>query len=434
MPLNFDAVVVGGGPGGSSAATMLARQGRRVLLLEREQFPRFHIGESQLPWINGILETLGADHLIQRAGFVQKWGASFTTIDGSKSQYADFARAVEVPRPQTYQVPRAEFDRALLDHTASCGATVLQGCTARDVAFDPDGVTLTYTDAAGDTITVRAAVLVDASGRAGFMAKRFGERRKDPVLQNISVHRQYVGIPRAEGRRAGDIRMVTRPDKGWFWFIPIDAETISVGVVIPQAIYRASARTTPEATLDAFIAESPAAAQLVAKATPVTEARFDADYSYLHTAHAGDRFVMVGDAGAFLDPIFSTGVLMAMQSGIEAADVIDRGLKDRNLGAARFAAYERTLVARYHHFRRFASGFYDPAFRDLFFSHSAKFGIYEAVLSVLGGNWRPSWQTSLRLNAFFFLVALQRFLPIADRHPAVESMASAREQMADLPG
>lgn len=434
MTQNFDAVVVGGGPGGSSAATMLARQGRRVLLLEREQFPRFHIGESQLPWINGILETLGADHLIQRAGFVEKWGASFTTIDGSKSQYADFARAVEVPRPQTYQVSRAEFDKALLDHTASCGATVLQGCTARDVAFDPDGVTLTYVDAAGESTTVRAAVLVDASGRAGFMAKRFGERRKDPILQNISVHRQYVGIPRAEGRRAGDIRMVTRPDKGWFWFIPIDAETISVGIVIPQAIYRSSARTTPEATLDAFIAESPAATDLVSKAKPVSEARFDADYSYLHTAHAGDRFVMVGDAGAFLDPIFSTGVLMAMQSGIEAAGVIDQGLKDNNLGAARFAAYERTLVARYHHFRRFASGFYDPAFRDLFFSHSAKFGIYEAVLSVLGGNWRPTWKTSLRLNAFFLLVALQRFLPIADRHPAVESMANAREQMADLPG
>jgi flavin-dependent dehydrogenase len=434
MTRNFDVVVVGGGPGGSSAATMLARHGRSVLLLEREQFPRFHIGESQLPWINGILETLGADHLIQRAGFVEKWGASFTTIDGSKSQYADFARAVEVPRPQTYQVPRAEFDKALLDHSAASGATVMQGCTATQADFDAGGVTVTYNDQGGVVTTVRAKALIDASGRAGFMAKRFGERRKDPVLQNISVHRQYVGIPRAEGRRAGDIRMVTRPDKGWFWFIPIDAERISVGIVIPQAIYRSAARTTPEATLDAFIAESPAAAQLVANAKPVTEARFDADYSYLHSAHAGDRFILVGDAGAFLDPIFSTGVLMAMQSGIEAADLIARGVKDGNLSASRFANYERTLVARYHHFRRFAAGFYDPAFRDLFFSHSARFGIYEAVLSILGGNWRPTWKTRLRLSAFFALVALQRFLPIADRHPAVETMARSREPMADLPG
>jgi flavin-dependent dehydrogenase len=434
MTRNLDVVVVGGGPGGSSAATMLARQGFAVLLLEREHFPRFHIGESQLPWINGILETLGADHLIKRAGFVEKWGASFTTIDGSRSQYADFSRAVEVPRPQTYQVPRAEFDRALLDHTAASGATVLQGCTAKDVAFDPDGVTLTYTDKDGETITVRAAALIDASGRAGFMAKRVGERRKDPVLQNISVHRQYVGIPRAEGRRGGDIRMVLRPDKGWFWFIPIDAETISVGVVIPQAIYRSASRSTPEATLDAFLAESPAAAELMVNAKPVTDARFDADYSYLHSVHAGDRFAIVGDAGGFLDPIFSTGVLMAMQSGIEAANVIAAGLKDGNLGAARFSEYERTINARYHHFRRFAAGFYTPAFRDLFFSQSAKFGIYEAVLSVLGGNWRPSWKTRLRLSTFFMLVSLQRFLPIASRQPVMATMPRSREQMADLPG
>jgi 2-polyprenyl-6-methoxyphenol hydroxylase-like FAD-dependent oxidoreductase len=124
----------------------------------------------------------------------------------------------------------------------------------------------------------------------------------------------------------------------------------------------------------------------------------------------------VGDAGAFLDPIFSTGVLLAMQSGIEAAEVVSAGLRDGDLSARRFDAYERRLVRRYRHFRRFATGFYDPAFRDLFFSRSSRFGIYEAVLSVLGGNWRPSWKTRLRLRVFFVLVALQRFIPLARRH------------------
>jgi flavin-dependent dehydrogenase len=180
-------------------------------------------------------------------------------------------------------------------------------------------------------------------------------------------------------------------------------------------VYEGALRRTPEETLDHFVADTPAAARLLAHARPVTPARFDADYSYLHSRHAGDRYVLVGDAGAFLDPIFSTGVLMAMQSGIEAAETVGRGVRDGDLRAHRFSAYERRLVRRYHYFRRFAAGFYDPAFRDLFFSPSSRFGLYEAVLSTLGGNWRPTWKTRLRLELFFVLVALQRIIPLASR-------------------
>ena len=419
QPWDFDVAVVGGGPAGAAAASLLARSDRRVVVLERERFPRFHIGESQLPWIHEVLARIGAENVVAAAGFVEKWGASFSTADGEADQYADFARACEVPNPQAYQVPRARFDQVLLEHAANCGAVVLQGRSALQAAFDDAGVTVTYSDADGWETRVRVGAIIDASGRTGFLAKRFGERRKDPVLRNIAVHRQYEGVPRSEGRRAGDIRMVTRPDKGWFWFIPINATTMSVGVVIPQAVHKAAAKPTPEETLSYFVAETPAAARLLANARPVSPARFDADYSYLHSRHAGDRFVLVGDAGAFLDPIFSTGVLLAMQSGIEAAEVVDAGLRDGDLRARRFAAYERRLVRRYHHFRRFAAGFYDPAFRDLFFSPSSRFGIYEAVLSVLGGNWRPSWKTRLRLHAFFFLVALQRVVPLARRQQPV---------------
>ncbi len=405
---DYDVAVIGGGPAGSSAASTLARHGHHVLVLEREHFPRFHIGESQLPWIQEILARLGAEDVVAAEGFVEKWGASFTTANGEADQYADFSQACEVPRPQTYQVPRARFDQVLLEHAARCGAHVLQGRLAKQAAFDKDGVTITHAGEDGSEQSVRVAAVVDASGRVGFLAKRFGERRRDPVLRNISVHRQYAGILRSEGRRAGDIRMVTRPDRGWFWFIPISDTVTSVGAVVPQAVYNANARRTPEETLASFLAETPAAARLVAAATPLSGARFDADYSYLHSFHAGDRFVLTGDAGAFLDPIFSTGVLLAMQSGVEAADVLSSALRDGDLRAHRFAAYERRLVRRYHHFRRFATGFYDPAFRDLFFSRSSRFGIYEAVLSVLGGNWRPSLVTRIRLGAFFALVALHR--------------------------
>lgn len=412
---DFDVVVVGGGPAGSAAASRLARRGHSVLVVEREHFPRFHIGESQLPWLNGILHEIGATEKVASAGFVRKWGASFTTAEGEWSQYADFSRAVEVPQPQTWQVPRNRFDQLLLEHAAECGADVRQGHRAEDVTFDAEGVTVAIAGP-GAPFKVKAGAVIDASGRNGFLAKRFGERKKDPFLQNISIHCQYEGVPRSEGRRAGDIRMVTRPDHGWFWFIPITDTIMSVGVVVPKASYHADAGRTADETLAGMIAQTPEAARLLATARPITAARFEADYSYVHSRLGGDRWVLVGDAGAFLDPIFSTGVLLAMQSGIEAAAAIGEGLRRGDLSASSFAAYERQVSRRYHHFRRFVVGFYDPAFRDLWFSPSAPLGMYEAVLSVLAGNWRPSLATRLRLRLFFFLVAVQRVWALAPRH------------------
>ena len=430
-PADVDVAVVGGGPTGSSAATTLARLGRSVLVIDREAFPRFHIGESQLPWVNGILEKLGAHEKVAQAGFVRKWGASFTTADGSASQYADFSRAVEVPQPQTWQVPRADFDHLLLEHARSQGACVEHDCRAEDVTFDADGLTLTLRTPAGSR-TVRAKAVVDASGRHGFLAKRFGTRVIDPILQNIAVHGQFTNVPRAEGRRAGDIRMVTRPDRGWFWFIPISPTVMSVGAVLPKAVYHASPRRSPEQALAAFIAEAPAAAALMADAQPASPARFEADFSYVHSQLAGDRFVLAGDAAAFLDPIFSTGVLLGMQAGIDAAEAIHAGLAAGDLSRARFRDYEAGVVARYQHFRRFVVGFYDPAFRDLFFQPGGPLGTYEAVLSVLGGNWKPSLGTRLRLALFLALVRLQRYVPLAPRlWSTPDAMAAADTPLAD---
>jgi flavin-dependent dehydrogenase len=217
--------------------------------------------------------------------------------------------------------------------------------------------------------------------------------------------------------------VVNRPDHGWFWFIPISGSVVSVGVVVPRSAYAevGATKPTPEEALAHFVAETPGAAHLLAEARAVGPARLDADYSYLHSRHAGDRFVLVGDAGAFLDPIFSTGVLLAMQSGIEAAEVMSEGLRRGDLGARRFARYERRLVRRYRHFRRFVVGFYDAPFRDVFFNRKPYFGIYAAVLSVLSGNWRPSLKTRAALRLFFALVALQRLVLVVSRRSPVEA-------------
>jgi FADH2-dependent halogenase len=411
---DFDVAVIGGGPGGSSAATALARRGRTVLLLERDRFPRFHIGESQLPWSNEVFRALGVHDAIAEAGFVKKWGASFRTVDGATEQYADFQFAAETPSPQTFQVPRATFDEVLLRHCERSGAKVLEEHRALDAAFEPDGVGLRFAGPDGTEQAVRVGFVVDASGRTGFLTKTHGHHEFDPVLRNIAVHAQYEGIPRLEGRRAGDIRMFTRADMGWIWLIPISESVTSVGAVIPQSVHRRESKAVPEDSLTHYLTGTAGLAPLLAHARRVSPARFEADYSYLGSSLAGDRWIAVGDAAAFLDPIFSTGVLLAMQAGLEAAAAIDDSLRAGEPARHRFAACERLVRQRYHHFRRFAVGFYDPYFRDLWFRPASRLGIFSAILSVLAGNWRPSWMTRQRIRFFFTLVALRRFfrLPV----------------------
>src|SRR3989442_1349451 len=257
---------------------------------------------------------------------------------------------------------------------------------------------------------MRLGVVLAASGRAGILVKRFGRHEHDPLLLNIAVHAQYEGIPRAPGGRAGDIRMFTRPDMGWLWFIPLSDTVISIGAVIPQAVHRRQSRPTPEESLAHYLADTPAAAPLLERAQRVSPARFDADYSYLATRMAGDRWVAISDAAAFLDPIFSTNVMLAMQGGLEAAEAIDAGLRAGDVSARAFARYERGVRRRYHHFRRFAVGFYDPASRGLWYPRPPFTSIFHAVVSVLAGNWRPSVATRALVEMFFAVVAVKRVL------------------------
>lgn len=246
--LDYEVAIIGGGPAGAAAARALARCGRRVLLVERQRFPRFHIGESLLPATNEVFRKLGLSELVVSAGFVEKRGASFTIEDGTRSSHVDFTTCSEVPIPLTYQVLRSRFDQLLLEQAGAAGAELRQGCQVREVVFERERVVLTLvgeTAPATTTETVSAEVLLDASGQAGFLAKRFGLRQPDPRLRKVAVYAHFEGVPRPPGERSGDIRIVSRHDLSWFWLIPLSPTVTSVGVVVGLDQHRSRAIGDP---------------------------------------------------------------------------------------------------------------------------------------------------------------------------------------------
>jgi FADH2-dependent halogenase len=426
----FDVAVIGGGPAGSAAACRLARAGRRVVLFERDRFPRFHIGESLLASVNEALDEIGARDLVRRAGFPEKWGATFATADGAIERFADFATSPEVPAPQTWQVPRAEFDELLLRHAARCGTDVREGYRVLDAAFDADGVTVATRDEAGQAGTTRVAAVVDASGRFGLLARKFGLRAPEPRLANIAVFAHYSGVPRAEGRRAGDIRVIARADLGWFWFIPVADELTSMGVVLPRAAFDALPRMPAEALLDHAVAETPAAALLMRGARRQWPVRVERDFSFGARAYAGERWLLVGDAGSFLDPVFSTGVAIALESGVEAGQALDRALTAGDFSARAFAVFDRRQRSRYRAFRRFVLAFYTRGFRDLFFQPVPMPALFRAVVTSLAGYWHPSRTARAWQALFFFMTRVQEWIPLARPIPGVGTRAApARHQV-----
>ena len=414
---DFDFAVAGGGPAGSSAAISLAQHGHSVVLFERETFPRFHIGESLLSTANDAFAALGVAKQIEAAGFPEKWGARLFTHDGQTRRYVDFTNVREVTRAQTYQVCREEFDRILLERAREVGVDVREACNVITCEFAPDAAVLDVTSCTNaETGRIRVRALVDATGRGGLLARKFNLRTEEPRLANIAIYSHYTNVPRLGGPRPDDIRLIARNDAGWFWLIPISKELTSVGVVLPKALYRRLANgDSSEETLNRTIADTPIVAELMRDARREWPVRVEKDFSYSASAYAGDRWVLAGDAGSFLDPVFSTGVSIAMESGIEAAEELHRGLMKNDFSASVFAAFSRRQRKRFERFRRFVVGFYTPEFRDVFFSPEPPRLIFRSVTTVLAGKWNSSLWTRFLNQLFFGIISIQKRLSIARR-------------------
>ena len=362
MPVEYDGIVVGGGPAGSTAATVLAQHGRQVLLLEREQFPRYHVGESLMPYTWFTFERLGVLDWFETAACPKKHSVQFVSTTGQVSQPFYFFQTIKHECATTWQVLRSDFDQMMLANAATKGVEVRHGVAVRDVVTEDERVVGVRTNADGGGETLRAKVVIDATGRDTLLASKLGWKRRDLDLNKIAIFTYFKGAKRDRGLDGGATTVAYIPEKGWFWHIPLPDDVASVGVVAePDYLYQDT--RDPEAI---FCREADGCAWIkdhIAQGTYLGPMRVTGEFSYRATRTSGDGFCLVGDAFSFLDPVFSSGVFLALKSGEMAADAIHKGLEQTaSVTTATFTDYEHDLRWALDQFRQLVLAFYNETF------------------------------------------------------------------------
>jgi flavin-dependent dehydrogenase len=360
---HYDAIVIGAGPAGSTAAAILAEKGRSVLVLEKEKFPRYHIGESLMPFCWFTLNRLGLVEEMNKRAFTKKYSVQFVTSDGRQSQPFYFFQHYDHPSAVTWQIERSEFDQLLLNNARNKGAEVLELTPVKKVIKDDHGrVTgVQATSADGQVFEVNATFTIDCSGREQVATSREGWRLKDPQLNKLAIWTYYRGAKRDEGIDEGNTTVAYVEGRGWFWYIPLKDDVVSVGIVADKE-YLFSDSKDPKEIITREIDRNVWIKDHLSQGEQFGEYFVTSEFSYRARYCATDGLVLAGDAFAFLDPVFSSGVLLALKSGEMAADTIHAALEDGDHSTQRFADYGERLCIGIENMRKLVYAFYDKNF------------------------------------------------------------------------
>ncbi|HIL73359.1 MAG TPA: NAD(P)/FAD-dependent oxidoreductase [Verrucomicrobia bacterium] len=405
----YDVLLIGAGPSGSSAAALLAEYGHNVLLIEREKFPRYHIGESLLPFTHEPLKRLGLIERMRASAFIKKYSVQFVSTSGKASQPFYFNTRYDDDVAQTWQVLRSEFDQMLLDHARDKGANVVEETKVLDLLRDGDRVTgVRVRQPDGTEAEYRAPITLDCSGKESFAASRNRWRVPDPELNKVAVWTYYKGAKRDKGIDEGTTTVAFLPEKGWFWHIPLHDDRVSVGVVAEGKYLTRDGVRSPKDIFHREVTQNKWIEEYLAPGKSTGDYYVTNEFSY-HSRHCGcEGLLLLGDAFCFLDPVFSSGLMLALKSGVMAADAVHAAIEANDFSPAQFEDYAATLREGIENMRKLVYVFYHPnfTFRDLIEKHPDLAGdITDCLSGDVNKDFSRLW------------TAVEEFAPIPEKLP-----------------